>query len=183
MRAHALTARVYSRWSAVLLIVLCLAGGLADAWASHGPDVEVTVGSNDAVFSQNKQNEPTVAINPVDPQQITAGANDNIDLEACNVGPDNTCPFTDGVGVTGFQASTNGGALWVQPTYTGYSARHCLGVAGVQTDTCTPNPQGLIGTAPWYYEERLVSDGDPVQAFGPRPGPDGTFSWANGARL
>jgi hypothetical protein len=73
--------------------------------------------------------------------------------------------------------SFNGGQTWTQPTYTGWTARDCLGPAA-----CTPHT-GPIGTLPHYYEAGLVSDGDPGVAFGPKPGPDGTFSWANGSRL
>jgi hypothetical protein len=152
------------------------------ALATHGGSTEVTVGSPDTPFPQNKQNEPSVAINPIAPNIVAAGANDEIDVEGCNVAADNTCPFTTGVGTSGIAFSTTSGDSWAQPTYTGWTARDCLGVAGTATDTCAAHV-GPIGTLPRYYESGLVSDGDPAVAFGPKPGPNGTFSWSNGWRL
>src|SRR5205085_10396745 len=81
------------------------------------------------------------------------------------------CPFTAGVGISGIYFSLDGGSSWTQPTYSGWSAR-------------SGTPQvGPIGTLPGYYENGMASHGDPAVAFGPVPGQNGRFSWANGSRL
>jgi hypothetical protein len=144
--------------------------------AAAQSDVLVSAGSPTTPFSQNKQNEPALAVDANHPSILVAGSNDNIDEETCNAGDPTTCPFTQGIGVSGVYFSFDSGASWTQPTYTGWTARDCLGPSA-----CTPHV-GPIGTLPWYYENGLVSDGDPGIAFGPKPGPHG-FSWSNGSRL
>jgi hypothetical protein len=163
-------------------VVLLLAAP-ASAKATPDPgDARVSGGSPPSPFSENKQNEPAMAINAFAPNIVVAGSNDEIDEEACNAGNDTTCPFTAGVGVSGFYYSSDSGRSWTQPTYTGYTARGCQGVVGNSDPNCTPSV-GPIGTIPNYYENGLVADGDPALAFGPVPDSNGTFSWANGSRL
>jgi hypothetical protein len=152
-------------WFAIALGALALAVVPA---AALGAESLVTVGSPNTPFPQNKQNEPGVTIDPTNPSVVAAGSNDEIDLGPCEGG---SCPFTQGVGVSGIYFSFDGGATWTQPTYTGWSAR-----------TGTPMV-GPIGTLPHYFEHGLVSDGDPVLRFGPQPDSSGHFSWANGSRL
>jgi hypothetical protein len=156
--------------------------GVSAAMAAPPSDTLVSVGSPPTPFSQNKQNEPALAVDAAHPNILVAGANDEIDMEACNAGADNTCPFTPGVGTSGVYFSFNAGSSWAQPTYTGWTARDCLGVIGDTDPDCTPHV-GPIGTVPGYYESGLLSDGDPGVAFGPKPDANGGFSWSNGSRL
>jgi hypothetical protein len=167
-----------------LLLVPVVAIGMM--WAGAGtagafnPDVLVSNGSPPRPFSQNKQNEPAIANDANHPNVLVAGSNDEIDMEPCNSGTDNTCPFTPGVGVSGVYFSFDSGTTWRQPTYTGLTGRDCPDTPGPDPG-CTAHT-GSIGTVPWYAENGLVSDGDPAVAFGPRPGRGG-FSWSNGSRL
>jgi hypothetical protein len=163
--------------AALLVSVAVLIPVAVAAATPPGSDTKVTVGSQPSPFSQNKQNEPAVAVNPIDPTIAAAGANEEIDEEACNAGDPTTCPFTAGVGTSGVYFSDDSGSSWMQPTYTGWTARDCLGPA-----PCTPHV-GPIGTLPRYYENGLVSDGDPAVGFGPQPDASGHFSWSNGWRL
>jgi len=136
--------------------------------AAQAAEALVNTGSPPSPFPRNKQNEPTVTIDPTNPSVLAAGSNDEIDEGPC-VGGD--CPFVQGVGNSGIYFSFDGGSTWIQPTYQGWSDR-----------TGTP-AVGPIGTLPNYFEAGLVSDGDPVTVFGPRPDAAGHFSWANGSRL
>ncbi len=170
------------RWRLSTAVVVALAVLVVPAALALGGDALVTVGSPQGPqadhegtqvnsFAQNKQNEPWVAVNPVQTDIVAAGSNDEIDLELCNAGDPSTCPFTAGVGVSGIYFSTDSARSWMQPTYTGWSARHCLG-----PDPCDPQV-GPIGTLPNYYEAKLVADGDPALAWGPVPDGSGGFSW------
>ena len=79
----------------VLLVIgagITLVAGAVPALAAG--DTLVSIGSPAGPFSQNKQNEPALAVDANHPNILAAGANEEIDEEACNAGDPTTCPFT-----------------------------------------------------------------------------------------
>jgi hypothetical protein len=161
---------------------LVMASGPLAAQAAGDSSVNLTSASPTFPFSQNKQNEPTIAVDANNNSIVAAGSNDEIDEQACSSQfPSSPCPFTPGVGVSGVYFSFDSGKSWTQPTYTGYTARGCMADFTTPVSACAQT-EGPIGTLPRYEEGGLVSDGDPGVAFGPAPGPHG-FSWSNGDRL
>ena len=139
----------------------------------NNPQVAGDPSSNTtARFPTNKQNEPSIAVNPTNANFLVAGANDEQLQPPCGPGPvrgavpANDCSFFPGVGTDGVYTSSNGGTSWVnRGLLPGYSEF-----------------PGQPGT--------LVSDGDPRIVYGPRPDASGSFAAArtqhafvNGARV
>ncbi len=63
-------------------------------------------------FPTNKQNEPSLAQNPTNPLNLIAGSNDEIGEPACTNTTPSSCPFVNGISVSGFYASFDGGQTW-----------------------------------------------------------------------
>jgi hypothetical protein len=141
----------------------------------------VSVGSPADHTPQNHQNEPAVAVDASHPDVLVAGWNDFVDWAPCpqaDATEFGTCadPADDGVGLSAVAFSFDRGHSWIQPRYTGWTAADCT-----PTTTCSAH-EGSINTLPWYYENRLVSSGDPAVAVGPIA-VNGHFSWSNGSRV
>src|SRR2546430_10499479 len=95
--------------SVLLATALALFTTMTPGFAVLNGDTEITVGSNDAVFSQNKQNEPAIAVDASHTNVLAVGDKDHIDLEACNVGDDRTWPVTPWGRRAGVQVSVQSG--------------------------------------------------------------------------
>ena len=159
-----------------------LGGGIPASAQVTATDAPVSVGSPDGLTPRNHQNEPAVAIDAHTPNVLVAGSNDYIDQQPC---PQRTAldagscvpPSRTNSGLSGVYFSFDSGRSWVQPSYTGWTRRDCS-----PTEPPCPGSFGPIGTLPWYYENKLVSFGDPAVAIGPAPA-NGRFSWSNGSRV
>src|SRR5260370_36138676 len=110
--------RKKSFWSAVavLLVVSTLVAAVAfHPYAAHASPTITNVQVNQLLagpFPRNKQNEPSLTQNPTKPLNLIAGSNDEIGLPACTNTTPSSCPFTNGVSVSGFYASFDGGQTW-----------------------------------------------------------------------
>src|SRR4051812_10729686 len=76
-------------------------------------------------FPRSVQSSPAIAVdlNPThhpDTPIIAIGANDTFDQGACE---DETCGFTDSVGISGIFFSLDGGGSWFKPLYPGWTVR------------------------------------------------------------
>ena len=141
------------------------------AAASTSPEVQANspqvsgdpTSDTTAVFPTNKQNEPTIAVNPTDSRFLIGGSNDEQRQPPCGPGPvrgatapGSDCSFFPGVGTSGIYTSSDGGASWTN--------------------------QGLLDDQASWQGRGVVSDGDPVIAYGPKPAAGGGFTFDNGAR-
>ena len=155
--------------SALAALMLSIASAATSFdFQANNPQVAGDATSNTtAVFPTNKQNEPTIAVNPTNPNLLIAGSNDEQRQPPCGPGPvrgtnaaPNDCSFFPNVGTSGIYTSSDGGTTWTN--------------------------RGLLDDqASWSalpVGQRLVSDGDPVIVYGPKPGLGGTFSYSNGTR-
>ena len=172
-------------------MVWALSAGLPAAHAAGpapqatGTGALVTVGSPTDRHPENAQNEPALAVDPVNPDILAAGANDLVDMQPCSEQAATTAAacsfplgtFNLGVGLMGVYFSFDSGHNWIQPTYHGLTAQGC----SPTVEPCTP-VQGPIHTIPNYFENGLRSRSDPGVAFGPVPS-NGKFSYTNGVRL
>jgi hypothetical protein len=161
--------------------VLLVAGGALAASSfidrpANNPDSVYTLQQTEEFrFPTNKQNEPTIAVNPLDSNLMVAGANDEQRQPACGPGPvrgddalESDCSFFTDVGTSGVYTSSDGGATWQN-----------RGLLPGFTDPAAGDP------AANFEPGKLVSDGDPVVVYGPKlvgHGKNTEFSYEDGAR-
>ena len=147
---------------ALVTALVATAASFTDVQANNPQVAGDPTSNGTAVFPTNKQNEPTVAVNPTNSNYLIAGSNDEQDQPPCGPGTvrgattTNDCSFFPGVGTSGVYTSSDGGATWIN--------------------------RGMLDNQNAWKASSFVSDGDPVISYGPKPGANGSFSYANGTR-
>jgi len=176
--------------ASIVGMMALFAGGTSAAPGRHqrpsATDALVSVGSPQNNHPQNASNEPSLAVDPLNPDVLAAGSNDLVDMQPCSEEASTTAgacsfplgTFNLGVGLSAVYFSFDRGHTWIQPTYQGLTAADC----DPTVEPCTPHP-GPIHTVPNYYENGLRSRSDTGVSFGPVPDAQGRFSWDNGSRL
>ncbi|TKA02077.1 sialidase family protein [Actinacidiphila oryziradicis] len=163
------------RWARPLTLVAAAGllslpvAGLAQATSesdvqANSPQVAADPKSDSTtVFPANKQNEPTIAVNPVNAGYLISGSNDEQQQPPCGPGPvrgpdvpASDCSFFPGVGTSGVYTSSDGGRTWTN--------------------------RGLLDDQLGWKSSDWISDGDPVISYGPKPDGKGGFTYAHGAR-
>ena len=134
------------------------------------------------IFSQNKQNEPAVAIDPGHPVASLPARTTTSTWKPVTPGPTTTVHSRPTSGGSGIQFSFNSGDSWIQPTYTGLTARGLPGRRGRhRPDLCGAHPARsgpCLTTTSWVWSPTETRPGLRSGAGG-----EGDFSWANGSRL
>jgi len=172
--------------SAAAMVLAVVGTGSTSLARPQATDALVSVASPQDKTPENTSNEPSLAVDPTQPNVLAAGANDLIDMQPCSEEASTTAgacsfplgTFNLGVGLSGVYFSFDSGHDWIQPTYQGLTAAGC----DPTVEPCTPVP-GPIHTVPNYYENGLRSRSDTGVSFGPAPDEHGKFSWDNGSRL
>ena len=98
-----------------LIIALAVLSGLLTVGTTWGASTPKNVQVNQPLagpFPRNKQNEPSLAQNPTNAQNLVIGANDSIGEPPCTDTTPSSCVFAPGVSVSGFYASFDGGKSW-----------------------------------------------------------------------
>lgn len=154
--------RVSRTTAAAAALAIALAGpawaasSFTEAQANRPQVADQPSSDTTARFPTNKQNEPTIAVNP-DGTHLIAGANDEQEQPPCGPGPErgttaagSDCSFFPGVGTDGVYTSSDGGTSWTN--------------------------HGLLDDQAGWKASPFVSDGDPVIVYGPRYEGQGRFS-------
>jgi hypothetical protein len=136
----------------IILVGAVVAALLMVSVALAASATETLVSPTAAHFPQNKQNESPMAVNPVDANNAISGANDEIEEPDCT-------PATGGSSSCPFDPNTNTTGVYVTQNGGGTWSQQIL----------------------HWNASGLISDGDPVVAFGPKPD-GGGFSYDSGAR-